>query len=100
MALPGSIKGYLRDRNSVDAITFELDKPLPRTPPLSYSDEDDLVLVQSLLKKHPDATLKRLCGYLHTEYHITVTISNMSRAVQRLGYRGRADGVNGCRLAA
>lgn len=56
-----AMEAYSRGHNSVEGMTFELTKALPRIRPLSHCDPDDLALVDRLFRAHPQETLQQLC---------------------------------------
>lgn len=82
--------GYRHDRNEEEQIPFELERSIPITPRTFFKDYTD-TLVRQLLEQHPAATLRELCEHVRREHNLTVSISSMHRALQRLGlcHRGK-----------
>jgi site-specific DNA recombinase len=73
---------YSRSHNSVNQITFEIAKSLPKLRPLWT--EERLRVVRRLIKRKPNAKLRELCEWVRVEQGISVSISNMSRALRKL----------------
>ncbi len=78
-------KSYSRSRNSVEQIPFEIAKVVSQRKPF-WSDER-IRLLRHFLQKRPTATLRELCALMKHDYGLSVSITEMSRARTRLGFR-------------
>jgi hypothetical protein len=73
---------YLQARNTVEQLPFHLFISLPKKERLLNAEF--LQYVYRLAQEHPAASLRELCELVRQERGLTVSISSMSRAKQRI----------------
>ena len=79
----GAMRPYLRARNSVEGTPFELSLSLPKP----FWDDERLGFVRRFAQEKPESTLRDFCERLQQEEGLSVTNSQMFRALKQLGLR-------------
>lgn len=80
-----TMESYSHDHNSVEQIPFEIAKSVAQRK--SFWSSERISLLRNFLKKRPTATLRELCAWMKHDYSLSVSITEMSRARIRLGFR-------------
>jgi transposase len=77
---------YSHDRNSVDDLTFELLKAMPKNLPLHQQLGEDFLRL--LVEQQPNATLQQYCQTVQQQRGICLSQQTMCKLLARIGLSG------------